>query len=99
MRLDGSGEEVTAPLPQSRCDAGIGAAVGRIWLEPNEDSEKEAEIRLAGWRTGTAITLPGSTRACRIRFVGEALRAARDAEVAAYQTVRAEVKYGLRQPR
>ena len=64
-----------------------------IWVEPNDDPKKKLKY---GWRL---VELPGGHWAgidtgVPNKVVGEALRARRHPELAAYSTSGAEVKYG-----
>lgn len=64
-----------------------------VWVEPNDDPKRKLRY---GWRL---VELPGGHWAgidtgVPNRVVGEALRAGQIAPLAAYATVRAEVKYG-----
>ncbi|MBK1634981.1 DNA/RNA nuclease SfsA [Rhodovulum adriaticum] len=88
-----TGEEVTAHCPNPGAMLGLKDPGLRVWLEPNDDPRKKLRY---GWRlaelpgghwAGIDASLPN-------RVVGEALQAGRVAELAAYDTVRPEVKYG-----
>ena len=87
------GREVTAHCANPGSMMGLAEPGEKIWLEPNDDPKKKLKY---GWRlvdhenghfTGVDTSIPN-----------KALRAALEAgeipELAAYQTVRAEVKYG-----
>ncbi len=87
------GREVTAHCANPGSMMGLAEPGEKIWLEPNDDPKKKLKY---GWRlvdhdnghfTGVDTSVPN-----------RALRAALDAgdipELAAYETVRAEVKYG-----
>ena len=64
----------------------------RVWLEPNDDPKKKLKF---GWRLVelTGGHLAGIDTAVPNRVVKEALEARAVPELAAYETVRAEVKY------
>ncbi len=87
------GREVTAHCANPGSMLGLAEAGEKIWLEPNDDPKKKLKY---GWRlvdhengqfTGVDTSVPN-----------KALRAALEAreipELAAYETVRPEVKYG-----
>ncbi|WP_170425814.1 DNA/RNA nuclease SfsA [Ruegeria arenilitoris] len=87
------GREVTAHCANPGSMMGLAEPGEKIWLEPNDDPKKKLKY---GWRlvdhenghfTGVDTSVPN-----------KALRAALEAgeipELAAYQTVRPEVKYG-----
>ncbi len=87
------GREVTAHCANPGSMMGLAEPGEKIWLEPNDDPKKKLKY---GWRlvdhenghfTGVDTSVPN-----------KALRAALEArdipELAAYETVRAEVKYG-----
>ncbi|MGR3761646.1 DNA/RNA nuclease SfsA [Roseobacteraceae bacterium NS-SX3] len=87
------GREVTAHCANPGSMMGLAEPGMKIWLEPNDDPKKKLRF---GWRlvehasgdfTGVDTSVPN-----------KALRAALEAgeipELAVYQTVRAEVKYG-----
>ena len=91
--LDSNGAEVVAHCANPGSMMGLAAPGTRIWLEPNDDPKKKLKY---GWRlvdhenghfTGVDTSLPN--RALRAALI------ARDvAPLAAYDTVRPEVKYG-----
>ena len=87
------GREVTAHCANPGSMMGLAEPGERIWLEPNDDPKKKLKY---GWRlvdhenghfTGVDTSVPN-------RALRAALEAGEIAELAAYQTVRAEVKYG-----
>ena len=89
------GREVVAHVANPGSMLGLKDEGARIWLEPNDDPKKKLKY---GWRL---VELPGGhwagiDTAVPNRAVGEALRAGAIAELAAYETVRPEVKYGDR---
>ncbi|MCL4109700.1 UNVERIFIED_CONTAM: hypothetical protein GTU68_018427 [Idotea baltica] len=88
-----TGEIVTAHCPNPGAMLGLKDEGLRIWVEPNDDPRKKLKY---GWRlaelgsghwAGIDASLPN-------RVVKEALEGGQVAELAAYKTVRAEVKYG-----
>ncbi|SIO51850.1 sugar fermentation stimulation protein A [Rhodovulum sp. ES.010] len=88
-----SGEQVTAHCPNPGSMMGLKEPGLRVWLEPNDDPRKKLRY---GWRlaelpdghwAGIDAGLPN-------RVVREALEAGQVAELAAYASVRPEVKYG-----
>lgn len=87
------GREVTAHCANPGSMLGLAEPGTRIWLEPNDDPKRKLKY---GWRlvdhenghfTGVDTSLPN-------RAVRAALDARQIAPLAAYDTVRAEVKYG-----
>ncbi|MEL6595528.1 MAG: DNA/RNA nuclease SfsA [Pseudomonadota bacterium] len=93
IRLD-SGEVVKAHCPNPGAMLGLKDEGLKVWLEPNDDPKKKLKY---GWRlvefenghwAGIDTGVPN-------RVVKEALEARQVAEVAAYETVRPEVKYGV----
>ncbi|MFA3916891.1 DNA/RNA nuclease SfsA [Ruegeria hyattellae] len=87
------GQEVTAHCANPGSMMGLADPGTRIWLEPNDDPKKKLKY---GWRlvdhggghfTGVDTSVPN--KALRV-----ALQAGEIAELAAYKSVRAEVKYG-----
>ncbi len=88
-----TGQEVTAHCANPGSMMGLAEPGTRIWLEPNDDPKKKLKY---GWRlvdhenghfTGVDTSLPN-------RAVRAALEARAITPLAAYDTVRAEVKYG-----
>ncbi|MFT6786061.1 MAG: sugar fermentation stimulation protein A [Dinoroseobacter sp.] len=92
--LEETGQEVTAHCPNPGAMLGLARPGGRIWLEPNDDPKKKLKY---GWRLEEldGDHLAGIDTSVPNKVVGEALGAGVIAEVAAYETVRAEVKYGV----
>ncbi|MHC0052158.1 DNA/RNA nuclease SfsA [Actibacterium sp. D379-3] len=87
------GAEVTAHCANPGSMLGLAEPGMRVWLEPNDDPKKKLKY---GWRlvdhenghfTGVDTSVPN-------RALRAALTAGGVAELAAYGTVRAEVKYG-----
>ncbi|MGH1463833.1 MAG: DNA/RNA nuclease SfsA [Cognatishimia sp.] len=87
------GTEITAHCANPGSMMGLKEAGSRIWLEPNDDPKKKLKY---GWRlvdhqnghmTGVDTSVPN-------RALRAALMAHQVPELAAYKTVRAEVKYG-----
>lgn len=87
------GTQVTAHCPKTGPMTGLVDEGQRVWLEPNDDPKKKLKY---GWRlvdhenghfTGVDTGVPN-------RVVREGLQAKAIAELAAYDTLRAEVKYG-----
>ncbi len=87
------GTEITAHCANPGSMMGLAAEGTRIWLEPNDDPKKKLKY---GWRlvdhenghfTGVDTSLPN-------RVLRAALEARQVASLAAYTTVRPEVKYG-----
>lgn len=94
VELDG-GAVVTAHCPNPGAMTGLDAPGLRVWLEPNDDPARKLRY---GWRVAG---LPGGhfagiDTAVPNRVVGAALRAGVIPQLAAYETVRAEVRYGTR---
>ena len=87
------GREVTAHCANPGSMMGLAAEGTKIWLEPNDDPKKKLKF---GWRlvehedghfTGVDTSLPN-------RVLRTALEARAISALAAYTTVRPEVKYG-----
>ncbi|MES0862236.1 DNA/RNA nuclease SfsA [Ruegeria sp. SCPT10] len=87
------GSEVTAHCANPGSMMGLAETGQKIWLEPNDDPKKKLKY---GWRlvdhenghfTGVDTSVPN--KALRL-----ALQSGEIPELAAYDTVRAEVKYG-----
>lgn len=91
--LEGTGERITAHCPNPGSMIGLQDDGMRIWLEPNDDPKKKLKY---GWRVAE---LPGGHFAgidtsVPNRVVKEAFLARSVPELAHYQTVRPEVRYG-----
>ncbi|WP_323778650.1 DNA/RNA nuclease SfsA [Leisingera sp.] len=89
------GREVTAHCANPGSMMGLAEPGMRIWLEPNDDPKKKLKY---GWRlvehadghfTGVDTSVPN-------RALRAALEAGEVAGLAAYTTVRPEVKYGVK---
>ena len=87
------GREVTAHCANPGSMMGLAEPGQKIWLEPNDDPKKKLKY---GWRlvdhenghfTGVDTSVPN-------RALRAALEAGEIPELAVYETVRAEVKYG-----
>ncbi|WP_282152283.1 DNA/RNA nuclease SfsA [Ruegeria atlantica] len=87
------GREVTAHCANPGSMMGLAEPGEKIWLEPNEDPRKKLKY---GWRlvdhenghfTGVDTSVPN-------KALRAALQAGEIPELAAYETVRPEVKYG-----
>ncbi|WP_170467286.1 DNA/RNA nuclease SfsA [Ruegeria arenilitoris] len=87
------GREVTAHCANPGSMMGLAEPGEKIWLEPNDDPKKKLKY---GWRlvdhenghfTGVDTSVPN-------KALRKALEAGEIPELAAYQTVRPEVKYG-----
>ena len=88
-----NGQEVVAHCPNPGSMMGVSEPNAQIWVEFNEDPKKKLRY---GWRL---LELPGGEWAgidtsVPNRVVGEALRSRQIAEIAAYGTIRPEVRYG-----
>lgn len=89
------GREVTAHCPNPGAMLGLMEPGTEVWLEPNDDPKKKLNY---GWRlselggghwVGIDTSLPN-------KVVKEALEAGQVSALAAYKTIRPEVKYGTR---
>ncbi len=87
------GREVTAHCANPGSMMGLAETGSKVWLEPNDDPRKKLKF---GWRlvdhenghfTGVDTSIPN-------RALRATLEAQEIPELAAYDTVRAEVKYG-----
>lgn len=91
--LEDSGTVVTAHCPNPGSMIGLQDEGMRIWLEPNDDPKKKLKY---GWRVAELPSghFSGIDTAVPNRVVKEALIARAVPELAAYGSVRPEVKYG-----
>ncbi|MFQ5565262.1 MAG: DNA/RNA nuclease SfsA [Paracoccaceae bacterium] len=86
------GEVITAHCANPGAMTGLNMPGLKVWVEPNDDPRKKLKY---GWRliefanhwAGIDTSIPN-------RVVGEALRARRIPELAAYTEVRPEIRYG-----
>lgn len=92
--LEETGQEVVAHCPNPGAMLGLAQPGARVWLEPNDDPKKKLKY---GWRLEEldGDHLAGIDTGVPNKVVGEALKAGMIAEVAAYQSIRPEVKYGV----
>lgn len=88
-----AGGEVTAHCPNPGSMMGLSDPGLRVWLEPNDDPKKKLKY---GWRLAElgGDHWSGIDTAVPNRVVGEALAEGAVAELAAYQQIRPEVRYG-----
>ena len=93
-----TGREVTAHCANPGSMTGARGARERVWLEPAQPGA-QAALCLAAGRAARRPSGRASTPACPNSVVGEALRAGRMPELAAYGTVAPEVRYGESEPR
>lgn len=93
VALEDSGREVVAHCPNPGAMLGLDEPGMRVWLEPNDDPRKKLKY---GWRLAELEDghLAGIDTGVPNRVVREALEARRVPGLGAYDTVRAEVKYG-----
>ncbi|WP_424971955.1 DNA/RNA nuclease SfsA [Dinoroseobacter sp. S76] len=91
--LEETGEEVRAHCPNPGAMLGLKDPGRRIWLEPNDDPKKKLNY---GWRLVELEDghMAGIDTSVPNKVVGEALNAGAITELAAYKTIRPEVKYG-----
>ena len=93
VTLEADGREVVAHCPNPGAMLGLAEPGMRVWLEPNDDPKKKLKF---GWRL---VELDdghwaGIDTAVPNRVVREALEARAVPALAAYSTVRPEVRYG-----
>jgi sugar fermentation stimulation protein A len=90
--LESDGREVVAHCPNPGSMMGLAEADMRVWLEPNDDPKKKLKY---GWRLVELADghFSGIDTAVPNRVVKEALQARDVPPLAAYETVRPEVKY------
>ncbi|MEO0944227.1 MAG: DNA/RNA nuclease SfsA [Pseudomonadota bacterium] len=93
VTLEADGREVVAHCPNPGAMLGVAEPGMRVWLEPNDDPKKKLKF---GWRLVELEEghMAGIDTAVPNRVVKEALQARKVPKLAAYQTVRPEVKYG-----
>ncbi len=93
VRLEADGREVVAHCPNPGAMLGLAEPGMRVWLEPNDDPKKKLKF---GWRLVELERghIAGIDTAVPNRVVREALEARATPALAAYGTVRPEVKYG-----
>ncbi|NNF90143.1 MAG: DNA/RNA nuclease SfsA [Boseongicola sp.] len=91
--LETDGREVVVHCPNPGAMIGLAEPGMRIWVEPNDDPKKKLQF---GWRLVEldAGHLAGIDTGVPNRVVNEALGARAVPELAAYDIVRPEVKYG-----
>ena len=92
MRLE-DGTEVVAHCPNPGSMLGMKDAGLICWLEPNDDPKKKLKY---GWRLVEYVhgAMVGVDTGAANKIVAEALTDGRIAQLATYETQRAEVKYG-----
>lgn len=86
------GREVTAHCANPGAMTGLAEAGTPVWLEPNDDPKRKLRYSWKLAEIGGALV--GVDTALPNKVVGEALRAGEVPTLAAYKTIRAEVKYG-----
>ena len=93
ITLEADGREVVAHCPNPGAMLGLAEPGMRVWLEPNDDPKKKLKF---GWRLVELEHghIAGIDTAVPNRVVREALEARKVPALAAYTTVRPEVKYG-----
>jgi sugar fermentation stimulation protein A len=90
--LEGTGAEITAHCPNPGSMMGLADPGMRIWLEPNTDPKKKLKY---GWRLAELDNghIAGIDTAVPNRVVKEALVARTIPALAAYDTIKPEVRY------
>lgn len=86
------GTEATAHCANPGAMTGLAMEGTVVWLEPNDDPKRKLRYSWKLAEIGGALV--GIDTALPNKVVGDALRAQAVPELAAYATVRAEVKYG-----
>ncbi len=86
------GTIATAHCANPGAMTGLAEEGTRVWLEPNDDPKRKLRYSWKLAEIGGALV--GIDTALPNKVVGEALRAQAVPTLAAYKTVRAEVKYG-----
>ena len=86
------GTETTAHCANPGAMTGLAEAGTIVWLEPNDDPKRKLRYSWKLAEIGGALV--GIDTALPNKVVGEALRSWAVPALAAYKTVRAEVKYG-----
>jgi len=86
------GTEVTAHCANPGAMTGLAEAGTLVWLEPNDDPKRKLRYSWKLAEIGGALV--GIDTALPNKVMGEALNAGEIPALAAYRTVRAEVKYG-----
>ncbi len=86
------GTETTAHCANPGAMTGLAAPGTTVWLEPNDDPKRK--LRYSWKLADIGGALVGIDTALPNKVVGEALKAQTVPALAAYKTVRAEVKYG-----
>ncbi len=87
-----SGETVTAHCANPGAMLGLNMPGLKVWVEPNDDPKKKLKY---GWRlVEFGAHWVGIDTAVPNKVVGDALRASRIPQLAAYGHVRPEVRYG-----
>lgn len=91
--LEDSGREVTVHCPNPGAMLGLAEPGMRVWVEPNRDPRKKLKF---GWRLVELEDghFAGIDTAVPNRVVKEALKARQVPELAMYDEVRPEVRYG-----
>jgi len=85
------GREVVAHCPNPGSMLGLKDEGSRVWLEPNDDPKKKLKF---GWRLVESGAMVCIDTSAANRVIGEALRADLISELAGYESVKPEQKYG-----